>query len=134
MSNSLRDKVVVVTGASSGIGRSIALESASRGATVILMARHQDKLEEIANEARQLSGNEVYVFPTDISKADQIDRAFNEIVSHVDHIDYLVNAAGFGVFKEFLETSPVSNQCFRFDVLHSSCCACHDRSKARANY
>ena len=55
MSNSLRDKVVVVTGASSGIGRSIALESASRGATVILMARHQDKLEEIANEARQLS-------------------------------------------------------------------------------
>ena len=104
MSNSLRDKVVVVTGASSGIGRSIALESASRGATVILMARHQDKLEEIANEARQLSGNEVYVFPTDISKADQIDRAFNEIVSHVDHIDYLVNAAGFGVFKEFLET------------------------------
>ena len=106
MSNSLRDKVVVVTGASSGIGRSIALESASRGATVILMARHQDKLEEIANEARQLSGNEVYVFPTDISKADQIDRAFNEIVSHVDHIDYLVNAAGFGVFKEFLETSP----------------------------
>ena len=99
MSNSLRDKVVVVTGASSGIGRSIALESASRGATVILMARHQDKLEEIANEARQLSGNEVYVFPTDISKADQIDRAFNEIVSHVDHIDYLVNAAGFGVFK-----------------------------------
>ena len=52
MSNSLRDKVLVVTGASSGIGRSIALESASRGATVILMARHQDKLEEIANEAR----------------------------------------------------------------------------------
>ena len=118
MSNSLRDKVVVVTGASSGIGRSIALESASRGATVILMARHQDKLEEIANEARQLSGNEVYVFPTDISKADQIDRAFNEIVSHVDHIDYLVNAAGFGVFKEFLETSPqVVTEMFQTNVL-----------------
>ena len=118
MSNSLRDKVVVVTGASSGIGRSIALESASRGATVILMARHQDKLEEIANEARQLSGNEVYVFPTDISKADQIDRAFNEIVSHVDHIDYLVNAAGFGVFKEFLETSPqVMTEMFQTNVL-----------------
>ena len=59
MSNSLRDKVVVVTGASSGIGRSIALESASRGATVILMARDQDKLEEIATAARQMSVNEV---------------------------------------------------------------------------
>lgn len=118
MSNSLRDKVVVVTGASSGIGRSIALESASRGATIILMARHQDKLEEIANEARQLSGNEVFVFPTDISKADQIDRAFNEIISHVNHIDYLVNAAGFGVFKEFLETSPqVVTEMFQTNVL-----------------
>ena len=118
MSNSLRDKVVVVTGASSGIGRSIVLESASRGATVILMARHQDKLEEIANEARQLSGNDVFVFPTDISKADQIDRAFNEIISHVDHIDYLVNAAGFGVFKEFLETSPqVVTEMFQTNVL-----------------
>ncbi|MFD3287528.1 SDR family NAD(P)-dependent oxidoreductase, partial [Lactobacillus johnsonii] len=80
--------------------------------------RHQDKLEEIANEARQLSGNEVYVFPTDISKADQIDRAFNEIVSHVDHIDYLVNVAGFGVFKEFLETSPqVVTEMFQTNVL-----------------
>ena len=82
------------------------------------MARHQDKLEEIANEARQLSGNEVFVFPTDISKADQIDRAFNEIISHVNHIDYLVNAAGFGVFKEFLETSPqVVTEMFQTNVL-----------------
>ncbi|WP_201346825.1 SDR family NAD(P)-dependent oxidoreductase, partial [Lactobacillus nasalidis] len=48
MSDSLRNKVVVITGASSGIGRSIAMESASRGATVVLLARRLDKLEEIA--------------------------------------------------------------------------------------
>lgn len=116
MSNSLRIKCSSYW-SSKSIGRSIVLESASRGATVILMARHQDKLEEIANEARQLSGNDVFVFPTDISKADQIDRAFNEIISHVDHIDYLVNAAGF-VFKEFLGTSPqVVTEMFQTNVL-----------------
>ena len=52
MSDSLRNKVVVVTGASSGIGRSIVLESAGRGATVILIARRKERLEEIAAEAR----------------------------------------------------------------------------------
>lgn len=56
MSDSLRNKVVVVTGASSGIGRSIVLESAGRGATVILIARNKDKLEEIAAEADRKSG------------------------------------------------------------------------------
>ncbi|MCT7722339.1 MAG: SDR family NAD(P)-dependent oxidoreductase, partial [Lactobacillus crispatus] len=54
MKDSLRNKVVVITGASSGIGRSIALESAGRGATVILIARRKNQLDEIAAEAKEL--------------------------------------------------------------------------------
>ena len=104
MSDSLRNKVVVVTGASSGIGRSIALESAGRGATVILIARRQDKLEKIAAEAKELSGADAYVFPTDIGKSDEIDDTFNNIVKVVKHIDYLVNCASFGKFETFMET------------------------------
>lgn len=106
MSNSLRDKVVIITGASSGIGRSITLECASRGATVILMARNKERLEEIASEAEKLSGAEAFVFPTDISKADQIEATFTEIIKNVKHIDFLVNAAGFGVFEDFMDMSP----------------------------
>ena len=79
MKDSLRNKVVVITGASSGIGRSIALESAGRGATVILIARRKDRLEEITAEAKELSGAEAYVFPTDMGKPESIEKTFDEI-------------------------------------------------------
>ncbi|WEV51970.1 SDR family oxidoreductase [Lactobacillus sp. ESL0731] len=103
MSDSLRNKVVVVTGASSGIGRSIALESAGRGATVILIARSKDKLERIAAEARELSGAASYTFPTDMGESEEIDATFKEIIKVTKHIDYLVNCAGFGKFEQFVE-------------------------------
>ena len=73
MSNSLRNKVVVITGASSGLGRSIALQSAERGANLILIARREEKLLEVAAEAKELSGAEVWVYPTDMGKANQIE-------------------------------------------------------------
>lgn len=105
MSNSLRNKVVVVTGASSGMGRSIVLESAGRGATVILMARNKQKLEEVAAEARELSGAQAIVLPTDIGKAEEIDASFKKMIASVDHIDYLVNCAGYGNFENFLDSN-----------------------------
>lgn len=104
MSNSLRNKVVVITGASSGIGRSIVLESAGRGATVILIARNEGKLNEIASEAKELSGTDAYVFPTDIGKADEIKATFKKIIASVQHIDFLVNCAGFGKFETFMDS------------------------------
>lgn len=103
MKDSLRNKVVVITGASSGIGRSIALESAGRGATVILIARRKEQLDEIAAEAKELSGAEAYVFPTDMGKPEEIEQTFNAITKQVKHIDFLVNCAGFGKFEEFMD-------------------------------
>lgn len=104
MSDSLRNKVVIVTGASSGIGRSIVLESAGRGATVILMARNKEKLAEIAAEAKEISGSTPFVFPTDMSKGDEIEATFKKIIASVQHIDFLVNCAGFGKFETFLDS------------------------------
>lgn len=63
----------------------------------------KDRLEEIAAEARELSGAEAYVFPTDMGKPDDIEKTFDEITKQVKHIDFLVNCAGFGKFEEFME-------------------------------
>lgn len=118
MSNSLRDKVVIITGASSGIGRSVTLETAERGATVILIARDVDKLNEVAQEARHLSGSQAYVFPTDMGHAEQIDKTFKEIIQKVKRIDYLVNAAGFGKFSKFLNQNVAQmSDMFQVNVL-----------------
>ncbi|KRL63549.1 SDR family NAD(P)-dependent oxidoreductase [Lactobacillus psittaci] len=118
MSDSLRDKVVVVTGASSGIGRSVALQAAERGANLILLARREEKLLEVAAEAKELSGSEVIVLPTDMGRADQIEASFKQIIQKVKHIDFLVNAAGFGDFENFLDQNPqlVTNM-FQVNVL-----------------
>lgn len=118
MSDSLRNKVVVITGASSGIGRSIALESASRGATVVLLARRLDKLEEIAAEARELSASAAFAIKADLGLASDIEAAFAEVQEKVKHIDYLVNAAGFGKFEEFMEADMQdATEMFQVDVL-----------------
>lgn len=106
MAEDLKDKVVVITGASSGIGRSIALESANRGATLVLLARNIEKLDEVAAEAKSLSNQEAYVLACDVSQAKQIDDAYFEMRKLVDHVDYLVNAAGFGDFSEFVQADP----------------------------
>lgn len=118
MSDSLRNKVVVVTGASSGIGRAIVMESASRGATVVLMARSLDKLEEIAAEAQELSGSAAFAIKVDLGVASEIEAAFKEVTSKVSHIDYLVNAAGFGKFEYFMD-APMQDatSMFQVDVL-----------------
>ncbi|BDR60446.1 SDR family NAD(P)-dependent oxidoreductase [Lactobacillus xylocopicola] len=118
MSDSLRNKVVIVTGASSGIGRSVALESAGRGATVILLARRKDKLERIAAEAHELSGAPAYAFVTDMSESEEIDATFTEIVKVTKHVDYLVNCAGFGQFGNFIEMNRrVITSMFQVNVL-----------------
>ncbi len=118
MSDSLRNKVVVITGASSGIGRAIALECAQRGASVLLLARHEAKLKEVAAEAASLSGSRALVFPTDMGKSEQIEKTFNDIVNQVKKIDFLVNAAGFGKFEKFLQTEPQEiTKMFQVDVL-----------------
>lgn len=118
MSNSLRNKVVVITGASSGMGRSVALECAGRGAAVVLMARNEKKLQEVASEAKELSGAPAFVLPTDMGKADEIEAGFKNIIGKVKQIDYLVNAAGFGKFATFLdsEMQDVTNM-FQVNVL-----------------
>jgi 3-oxoacyl-[acyl-carrier protein] reductase len=97
----LTGRVAVVTGASQGIGRACALKLAKCGASVALVARNREKLEEAAQEIQSLSRDggtgvpaRAYAIPTDIESEDQIKAAFKSIIGELGKIDILVNNAG----------------------------------------
>jgi len=89
----LRGKTVVVTGASSGIGRATALEMARRGANLVLAARRAEELEMTAAECRRL-GVESVAIPTDVGDREQC----RQLIERAGKIDVLVNNAGFAIF------------------------------------
>ncbi|MCL4562319.1 MAG: SDR family oxidoreductase [Chloroflexi bacterium] len=87
------DSVVIVTGASLGIGREVALQLAGRGARLVLAARQVDKLEEAAQECRQ-RGGQALVVPTDVSLQADCRLLVERSVQEYGRIDMLVNNAG----------------------------------------
>jgi NADP-dependent 3-hydroxy acid dehydrogenase YdfG len=90
---SLDGKVVIVTGASSGIGRASALALAREGTTTVLASRSAEKLEGVAEEIRGL-GAEVLVVPTDVSAPEQVQHLVDRTVKEFERIDILFNNAG----------------------------------------
>jgi short-subunit dehydrogenase len=86
-------KVVVITGASSGIGLETALKVGEAGAKVILVARTREKLEGVAEQIRE-RGGEAYAHPADLTDVDDIDRVTKEILDQHERVDILLNNAG----------------------------------------
>jgi NAD(P)-dependent dehydrogenase (short-subunit alcohol dehydrogenase family) len=89
----LTGRVVVVTGASSGLGLLIAREAAARGAKLVLAARSEPELEAIAAEFRA-GGVEAVAVPTDVSDEGQARRLIDRAVDRFGRVDVLINAAG----------------------------------------
>jgi short-subunit dehydrogenase len=89
----LGGKTVVITGASSGIGRSTALKVAQAGGTPILVARGKDKLEATQADIERAGGT-AYVYPCDLSDLEAIDALCEQICSDHESIDFVVNNAG----------------------------------------
>jgi short-subunit dehydrogenase len=85
--------VVMITGASSGIGRATALKIAAAGGNVLLVSRTRETLEEVRTEIEE-SGGTGYVHPCDLSDPDDIDRMADEVLLEHGHVDILVNNAG----------------------------------------
>src|SRR3954454_15017229 len=93
LSKSVEGKRIVVTGASSGIGRTLALKIGEAGGTVMLVSRTREKLEEVAREVEELGGT-AHVHPADLSDLEDIERLAKEILDEHGRVDVLVNNAG----------------------------------------
>ena len=94
----MRDKVIIITGASSGIGRATALALAKLGARLGLAARNYAVLAAVADQARQLGAQAIAV-PTDVTQKDQVADLVSEVLATFGRIDGLVNCAGVGVIR-----------------------------------
>lgn len=92
----------LITGASSGIGRLLALQLAGKGARVALVARREAELNSLAEEIRTNSG-EAITLPCDVSDADQAAETAKKALDQFGNIDMLINNAGYGGQRKFLD-------------------------------
>ena len=90
----LKDKVAVVTGASSGIGRATSLLFAKEGASVVAVARRKERLYELAEQAEKQGGGPIVAFPGDITNKEDVENMLALAVERFGRLDVLVNNAG----------------------------------------
>jgi short-subunit dehydrogenase len=95
MMNTIKDKVIIITGASSGIGAAVARRLAREGARLALAARREDRLQQVAADAQAL-GAEVLILPTDVRRQEDIQRMVQAVLERWGRIDILFNNAGVG--------------------------------------
>ena len=113
---SLKNKVVVVTGASSGIGLASARAFAAAGARVAIAARSADKLEALAAELRA-TGTTVFCRTLDVTDELSVTRYFEALIAQWGYADVLVNNAGIGLFAPVAELSvPLLEQAMQVNV------------------
>ncbi|MFM7602432.1 MAG: SDR family oxidoreductase [Pseudanabaena sp.] len=102
----MQNKVVVVVGATGGIGLALVQKLAAAGAKLVLVARNAAKLEELVNNLEDDYDIEAIAVPTDITKYEQVEGMVQQAIAQFGQIDVLVNAAGAGVMKQFLRIEP----------------------------
>ncbi|MGH2857078.1 MAG: SDR family NAD(P)-dependent oxidoreductase [Solirubrobacteraceae bacterium] len=91
--DAVKGRVVLITGASSGIGAAAAGQLGRAGATVLLVARTKKKLQKVAKEVQEVGGT-AFVYPCDLTETDDIDRMAAAVLERHEHVDVLINNAG----------------------------------------
>lgn len=99
-----KNKIVLITGASSGIGRAAAIEFAKNGANLVLLARRKEKLDQLAQELEQYN-TQVFPISCDISDKSQVRSMSHKVLEKFGKIDILVNNAGFAIYGTVSEIS-----------------------------
>ncbi|PJJ09075.1 3-oxoacyl-[acyl-carrier protein] reductase [Flavobacterium sp. 1] len=103
--NDLKNKNALITGAGKGIGKAIALALAKEGVNVILLARTQDEIENVAAKARSLRVKALAI-TADVADINSVNTAVEKALTEFKTIDILINNAGIAAFGNFLELEP----------------------------
>jgi short-subunit dehydrogenase len=113
----LPEQLALITGASSGIGASLALFLAEKGFRVALTARREDRLRKIEQSIHPLGGR-CSIYPADLSIAAERERLFKEVSAQAGTVDVLVNNAGFGWYGYYADmTWPLAQQMVDVNIL-----------------
>ena len=113
----IKNKVIIVTGASSGMGEATARQFGRQSARLVLAARRVDRLEALAQEIRAMNkGAETLVVQADLSKLEDIQTLIQQTMDKFGRIDVLVNNAGFGRLDWLENLNPVKDIQAQFDV------------------
>jgi short-subunit dehydrogenase len=102
----MQDKVVVVVGATGGIGSTLAHKLAQEGASLVLAARDHSRLATLASQLPAHSREQVLAVPTDITNPSQVETLFSKAIAQFGQIDVLVNAAGAAIMKQSNKIAP----------------------------
>ena len=92
-----QNKVVVITGASSGIGEAAAIEFAKKGANIVLVSRREEKLLDVEKKLSKFNITSL-VIPCDVSKKSEVEQMTKSVIEKFNRIDVLVNNAGFAIY------------------------------------
>jgi NAD(P)-dependent dehydrogenase (short-subunit alcohol dehydrogenase family) len=94
----LKDRLAVITGGGSGIGRAISLLFSRQGASVVVLDRNSDAAQEVANEIER-EGKRSFAITADVASSASVAAAFEKVRREAAHVDILVNSAGIYVYK-----------------------------------
>lgn len=97
-------KHVIITGASSGIGRASAIAIAARGATVFAVARNAEALDDLVEEIRA-DGGDAHAFTCDVTDSSVVEHTIKDILGRFGHVDYLVNNAGRSIRRSVIAST-----------------------------
>ena len=101
----MNDKVVLITGASSGIGRAMAFAFGREGAKIVICARKPDVLDQVSQELRQ-ANIDVLALPADVSVEADVKRLIEQTIAHFGRLDILINNAGITMRSMLIDTDP----------------------------
>lgn len=104
----LKDKIIVITGASDGIGKQIALRLTKESSKLALIARDKTRLDEVSEEAKKLGAVEVKTYACDIRQTDKLENTIKSIISDFGAVDILINNAG--IWQKLMPVDEISKE------------------------